>query len=82
MPNATSPTAASLLSAAAHSLLLIDFPSNMAFATKSIALGLPRNNAALVSRAAKAFGAPTILTTVAENSFSGPAFGVSEGGYA
>jgi nicotinamidase-related amidase len=46
----------------------------MAFATKSIDATLLRNNAALISHAAKSFGVPTILTTVAEKSFSGPMF--------
>ena len=64
----------SLLSPTDHTLILIDFQSQMAFATKSIAPELLRNNAALVSRAAKSFGVPTILTTVAEKSFSGPMF--------
>ncbi len=81
MPNATSPPGASLLSATGHSLLLIDLQSDMAFATKSIAPELLRNNAALISRAAKAFGVPTILTTVFENSVSGPMFDAFEGGH-
>jgi nicotinamidase-related amidase len=46
----------------------------MAFATRSIPAELLRNNAALISRAAKSFGVPTILTTVAAKSFSGPMF--------
>src|SRR5208282_3191312 len=33
-----------------------------------------RNNAALVAKAAKEFGVSTILTTVAEKTFSGPIF--------
>ncbi|WP_061780901.1 hydrolase [Sphingomonas sanguinis] len=74
MPKATPTPGSSLLSPTDHSLILIDFQSQMAFATKSIAPELLRNNAALVSRAAKAFGVPTILTTVAEKSFSGPMF--------
>lgn len=82
MPNATSSPGASLLSAADYSLLLIDLQSHMAFATKSIAPELLRNNAALIKRAAKAFGGPSTLTTVAEKSVSGPAFGASEGGHA
>ena len=64
----------SLISPSDHTLILIDFQSQMAFATKSIAPELLRNNAALVSRAAKSFGVSTILTTVAEKSFSGPMF--------
>lgn len=82
MPNATSPPGVSLLSAADHSLVLIDFQAHMAFAAKSIAPELLRNSAALVSRAAKAFDVPTNLTTVCENSFSGPMFGGSEDGHA
>ena len=74
MPKATPTPGSSLLSPTDHSLVLIDFQSQMAFATKSIAPELLRNNAALVSRAAKSFGVPTILTTVAEKSFSGPMF--------
>ena len=66
--------AASLLDPANHALLLIDFQSQMAFATKSIDATLLRNNAALVANAASSFKVPTILTTVAEKSFSGPMF--------
>ncbi len=64
----------SLLSPTDHTLVLIDFQSQMSFATKSIAPELLRNNAALVARGAKSFGVSTILTTVAEKSFSGPMF--------
>ncbi|MBB4101129.1 hydrolase [Sphingomonas kyeonggiensis] len=63
-----------LLSPTDHALVLIDFQSQMAFATKSIAPELLRNNAALVANAAAGFEVPTILTTVAEKSFSGPMF--------
>ncbi|KXU30539.1 hydrolase [Sphingobium sp. 22B] len=63
-----------LLSPDDHALILIDFQSQMAFATKSIAPEILRNNAALVSNAAAGFHVPTILTTVAEKSFSGPMF--------
>jgi len=66
--------AKALLSPSNHALVLIDFQSQMAFATKSIAPELLRNNAALVSHAAAGFEVPTILTTVAEKSFSGPMF--------
>jgi nicotinamidase-related amidase len=64
-----------LLSPTDHALVLIDFQSQMSFATKSIDAVTLRNNAALVSRAAAGFKVPTILTTVAEKSFSGPMFG-------
>ncbi len=66
--------AKSLLNPADHALVLIDFQSQMAFATKSIDATLLRNNAALVANAAASFKVPTILTTVAEKSFSGPMF--------
>lgn len=63
-----------LLSPTNHALVLIDFQSQMAFATKSISAELLRNNAALVSNAAAGFAVPAVLTTVAEKSFSGPMF--------
>lgn len=63
-----------LLNANDHTLVLIDFQPQMAFATKSIAPELLRNNAALVANAAAGFNVSTILTTVAEKSFSGPMF--------
>jgi nicotinamidase-related amidase len=63
-----------LLSPKDHTLILIDFQSQMAFATKSIDPVALRNNAALVSHAARIFGVSTIPTTVAEKSFSGPMF--------
>ncbi len=57
-----------------HTLILIDHQSQMAFATKSIDAVALRNNAALVAHSARVFGVSTILTTVAEKSFSGPIF--------
>jgi nicotinamidase-related amidase len=53
---------------------MIDFQSQMAFATKSIEAVTLRNNAAMVAEAAAGFKVSTILTTVAEKSFSGPMF--------
>ena len=53
---------------------MIDFQSQMAFATHSIDAVSLRNNAALVAHAAAGFGVSTILTTLAEKSFSGPMF--------
>ena len=64
----------SLISADDHTLIMIDFQSQMAFATKSISTELLRNNAALVANAAAGFNVSTILTTVAVDSFSGPMF--------
>lgn len=63
-----------LLSPNDHTLIMIDYQSQMAFATKSIDAVTLRNNAALIARAAKEFGVSTVLTTVAEKSFSGPMF--------
>lgn len=75
MPITATPTPGSkLLTPTDHTLILIDFQSQMAFATHSIDAVTLRNNAALISRAAAGFGASTILTTVAEKSFSGPMF--------
>ncbi len=75
MPITATPTpGAKLLNPTDHALILIDFQSQMAFATKSIDAIALRNNAALISHAAAGFKVPTILTTVAEKSFSGPMF--------
>jgi nicotinamidase-related amidase len=63
-----------LLTPTDHALIMIDFQSQMSFATHSIDATTLRNNAALVSHAAASFKVPTILTTVAEKSFSGPMF--------
>ncbi len=71
---ATPTPGATLLTPKDHALILIDYQSQMSFATQSIDATQLRNNAALISRAAKGFGVPTILTTVAEKSFSGPMY--------
>ncbi|MBN9530887.1 MAG: hydrolase [Alphaproteobacteria bacterium] len=71
---ATPTPGAKLLSPKDHTLIMIDFQSQMAFATHSIDAVSLRNNAALVAHAAAGFGVSTILTTVAEKSFSGPMF--------
>lgn len=73
-PNATPTPGSLLLSPADHTLIMIDFQSQMSFATKSIDAVNLRNNAALVAHGAKGFGVSTILTTVAEKTFSGPMF--------
>jgi nicotinamidase-related amidase len=73
-PIATATPAASLLSPGDHALILIDFQSQMAFATKSIDAIVLRTNAALIASAAAGFQVPTVLTTVAEKTFSGPMF--------
>lgn len=75
MPINAKPTPGSkLLTPKDHALILIDFQSQMSFATKSIDAIVLRNNASLISHAAAGFGVPTILTTVAEKSFAGPMF--------
>lgn len=74
MPKASPTPGATLLSPADHTLIMIDYQSQMSFATKSIDAVNLRNNAALVAKAAKEFGVSTILTTVAEKTFSGPMF--------
>ena len=71
---ATPTPGAKLLTPTDHTLVMIDFQSQMAFATHSIEAITLRNNAALVASAAAGFNVPTILTTVAEKSFSGPMF--------
>jgi len=63
-----------LLTPKDHALVMIDFQSQMAFATHSIDAITLRSNAALVAHAAAGFQVPTVLTTVAEKSFSGPMF--------
>ncbi|KUY17506.1 hydrolase [Elizabethkingia miricola] len=63
-----------LLTPSNHALVLIDHESQMAFATKSITTEELRNNVALTAGASKIFNVPTVVTTVAEKSFSGPVF--------
>ncbi|WP_072317505.1 hydrolase [Sinomicrobium oceani] len=63
-----------LLNPTNHSLLLIDHEGQMAFATHSISTTELRNNTGLVAGASKIFKIPTVVTTVAEKSFSGPVF--------
>src|SRR5271168_4012750 len=74
MPIAKAAPGKALLSPKDHTLILIDFQSQMAFATKSIDPVMLRNNAALVATAARIFNVSTIPTTVAEKTFSGPMF--------
>lgn len=63
-----------LLSPTNHALVLIDHEGQMAFATKSIDAIELRNNVGLVAGASKIFNVPTVITTVAEKTFSGPVF--------
>ena len=63
-----------LLTPANHSLMLIDHESQMGFAVKNIGIEQLRHNTAIVAGATKIFNVPTVVTTVAEKSFSGPVF--------
>src|SRR5690554_7566106 len=63
-----------LLSPTNHALVMIDHEGQMAFATKSISMDVLRGNVGLVMGASKIFEIPTVITTVAEESFSGPVF--------
>jgi len=74
MPQAIAAPGKTLLDPHNHTLILIDHQSQMAFATQSIGPTLLRNNAGLVAASAAEFKVPTILTTVAEKTFSGPMF--------
>lgn len=63
-----------LLTPANHALLLIDHESQMAFPVVNIPIEVLRNNVALIASGSKIFKVPTVVTTVAEKSFSGPVF--------
>lgn len=63
-----------LISPTNHSLVLIDFEGQMAFAVKNIAISELRNNTAIVAGASKIFKVPTVVTTVSETNFAGPVF--------
>lgn len=63
-----------LLDPTNHVLVLIDHQPQMAFATQSHPIEIIRNNAALISKAAKTFNVGTVITSVAAKSFSGPIF--------
>jgi nicotinamidase-related amidase len=63
-----------LLTPKNHTLILIDHQPQMAFATRSIDVAELRNNVTGLAKAASTFKVPTILTTVAAKTFSGPIF--------
>jgi nicotinamidase-related amidase len=71
---ATPTAGARLLTPNDHTLILIDHQSQMAFATHSSSAVELRNNSGLVAHAAAAFKVSSIVTSVAEKSFSGPVF--------
>jgi len=62
----------SLLEPSTTGLVLVDFQPQMMFAAQSMAGQQLISNAVGLARGAKVFGVPTILTTVAMESFSGP----------
>lgn len=63
-----------LLTPVNHALVLIDHESQMAFPVVNIPIEVLRNNVALIASGSKIFKVPTVVTTVAEKSFSGPVF--------
>ena len=72
--NDPSYAASQLLNADDHVLILIDHEGQMAFAVQNIDIQTLRNNTGLVAGTADLFEVNTIITTVAERSFSGPLF--------
>lgn len=66
--------APSLLTPTNHALVLIDHESQMAFPVVNIPVESLRNNVALIAGGSKIFKIPTLVTTVAEKTFSGPLF--------
>ncbi len=77
-PASAAPTAPKgaydLLTPQNSTLLLVDHQPQMAFGVQSHDRGLILNNTVGLAKAAKAFKVPTILTTVAAETFSGPLF--------
>jgi len=61
-----------LLTPQNHALVLIDHQPQMTFATASIDRSVLINNVAGLAKAARLFDVPTVLTTAAANTFSGP----------
>lgn len=74
MTRLSTQSASSLLSPSNHALVMIDHQGQMGFAVRSIDISQLRTNAAMVAQAAAGFGVPTVLTSVAEKTFSGPVF--------
>ncbi len=72
--NDPSNAAEQLLNPTNHTLLMIDHESQMAFAVESQPIEELRNNTGLLVASSTLYEVPTIITTVAEKSFSGPVF--------
>ena len=70
MPNAK----LELLTAGNCQLIFIDHQPQMAFGVVSMDRQMLKNNTVALAKAAKAFGVPTIITTVETLGFSGPAY--------
>ena len=66
--------ATTLLTAENSTLLLIDHQPQMLFGVRSHDRQSVRNNVEALTKASKAFSVPTVLTTVASDTFSGPLF--------
>ncbi|MFL5358562.1 hydrolase [Archangium sp.] len=71
---ATSKPSPRLLTPQNSAIILIDHQPQMAFAVQSMDRTLLTNNVTGLAKTAKIFNVPTVLTTVAEKSFSGPLF--------
>lgn len=69
-----SKTIHSLLTPDNCAVILIDYQSQMAFGVESMDRQTLTNNAVGLAKAAKIFNIPTILTTIAKSTFSGPMF--------
>lgn len=74
MVTASPAAAKGLLAPNDHLLMLIDFQSQMAFPLRSMDVATLRSNVAMIAKGARGFGVPTLVTTVAAKSFSGPMF--------
>ena len=66
--------ATDLLTPENHALVMIDLQGQMGFAIESISRNELRTNTAIVAGASKIFNVPTIITTAAEQGFSGLVF--------
>ncbi|PHN28482.1 chloroperoxidase [Pseudomonas sp. ICMP 564] len=55
-------------------LLLVDYQPQYAFATQSISIDALINNATALTKVAKVFKLPTVITTITADSYGGPMF--------
>jgi nicotinamidase-related amidase len=74
MTKASTTAGKQLLSPIDHTLILIDYQSQMAFPVRAPDILTLRNNVAMICKGAAGFKVSTIVTTVAAASFSGPLF--------